>query len=74
MAVMWVRDTGSGIPDSMLPDLFQPFTQAEESLDRNRGGLGLGLALVKGIAEMHGGREHQRDRPAPHRFRGLRRW
>ncbi len=55
MAVMRVRDTGTGITQSMLPKLFEPFVQAEESLDRSKGGLGLGLALVKGVVEMHGG-------------------
>jgi len=39
----------------MLRRLFEPFTQAEATLDRSKGGLGLGLALVKGLVEMHGG-------------------
>ena len=56
MAVVRVSDTGAGITLSMLPKLFEPFIQADESLDRSKGGLGLGLALVKGIVEMHGGR------------------
>lgn len=50
-----VRDTGIGIEPQVLSRLFQPFTQAEQALDRNRGGLGLGLALVKGFVELHGG-------------------
>jgi signal transduction histidine kinase/ActR/RegA family two-component response regulator len=50
-----VRDTGIGIDPAMLPRVFQMFIQAERSLDRTRGGLGLGLGLVKGIAELHGG-------------------
>jgi CheY-like chemotaxis protein len=50
-----VRDTGAGIARDLLPRLFEPFMQAESTLDRSKGGLGLGLALVKGVVEMHGG-------------------
>jgi two-component system CheB/CheR fusion protein len=50
-----VRDTGEGIPAELLGRLFEPFVQAEETLDRTRGGLGLGLAVLKGLAELHGG-------------------
>ncbi|HYD41352.1 MAG TPA: ATP-binding protein [Anaeromyxobacter sp.] len=50
-----VRDDGIGIHPDVLPALFQPFAQADVAVGRSRGGLGLGLSLVKGIAELHGG-------------------
>jgi signal transduction histidine kinase/CheY-like chemotaxis protein len=54
-AVVTVRDTGVGIHADMLPRVFDMFTQVERSLDRSRGGLGIGLTLVKRLVEMHGG-------------------
>lgn len=54
-AVLRVSDTGRGIPAEALPHLFEAFTQAEVTLDRRKGGLGLGLSLVKGLVEMHHG-------------------
>jgi PAS domain S-box-containing protein len=50
-----VRDTGAGIDAALLPRVFEPFVQGQRTIARTEGGLGLGLALVKGIAEMHGG-------------------
>jgi PAS domain S-box-containing protein len=50
-----VRDTGAGIEPELVADIFQPFVQAKQSLARTEGGLGLGLALVKGLVELHGG-------------------
>jgi CheY-like chemotaxis protein len=54
-ATVSVRDTGIGIAPELLPSIFDTFTQADHSLARSRGGLGLGLPLVKGLVEMHGG-------------------
>jgi CheY-like chemotaxis protein len=50
-----VRDTGIGISAEMLPQIFDLFTQADRSLDRSQGGLGIGLTLVRTLVEMHGG-------------------
>jgi signal transduction histidine kinase/DNA-binding response OmpR family regulator len=50
-----VTDDGIGIPEDVLPHVFDVFVQAAQSPDRPRGGLGLGLALVKSIIELHGG-------------------
>ncbi len=55
MAELRVRDTGAGIDPSIRARLFQPFEQADRSLARTTGGLGLGLALVKGLVELHRG-------------------
>jgi two-component system CheB/CheR fusion protein len=54
-AVLSIRDTGVGIARDLLPDIFEVFRQAKQSLDRSHGGLGLGLALVKSLAELHDG-------------------
>jgi len=54
-AVVRVRDTGIGIGRDMLPRVFEPFAQADTTLARSKGGLGLGLTLVKALIEMHGG-------------------
>jgi PAS domain S-box-containing protein len=59
-----VADTGVGIPRDMLPKVFDVFTQVGRSIDRSQGGLGLGLALVRKLVEMHGG-SVRADSPGP---------
>lgn len=51
-----VKDTGAGIAPEFLPRIFDLFAQADQSLDRSQGGLGIGLTLVKHLVELHGGR------------------
>ena len=72
--VIKVRDNGIGIDPELLPRIFDLFTQADQSLDRSQGGLGIGLTLVRHLVEMHGGsvsasrrgyREGQRIRRPP---------
>ena len=53
--VFRVRDSGIGIARDMLPKIFELFTQIDRSLDRAQGGLGVGLSLVKSVAELHHG-------------------
>ena len=53
--VVSVRDNGIGIPAQALPKIFDMFSQVGRSVERSTGGLGIGLALVKGLVEMHGG-------------------
>ncbi|MEJ7592255.1 MAG: chemotaxis protein CheB [Planctomycetaceae bacterium] len=55
VVVIRVRDTGVGISPALLPHIFDLFTQADRSLDRSQGGLGIGLALVQRLTELHGG-------------------
>ncbi|HEX4782098.1 MAG TPA: response regulator [Usitatibacter sp.] len=50
-----VTDNGVGIAPEMLPNVFELFSQADRSLERSQGGLGIGLSLARGLVEMHGG-------------------
>ncbi len=55
LLVVAVRDNGIGIPAAAFPSIFDMFSQVDRSTERSSGGLGIGLALVKGLVEMHGG-------------------
>ena len=55
LVAITVRDDGNGIKPEFLPRIFEPFTQGDQSLDRMRGGLGIGLTLVKNVIELHDG-------------------
>ena len=56
-----VKDTGVGIPPDLLPRVFDLFVQSARTLDRSQGGLGIGLAVVKRLVEMHGGEVRARS-------------
>jgi CheY-like chemotaxis protein len=53
--ILRVKDEGLGIPPAMLPKVFDPFTQVDQTLEKAQGGLGIGLTIVKRLVEMHGG-------------------
>ena len=57
-AVITVQDSGIGLSPDMLPRVFDMFAQVDRSMERAQGGLGIGLALVKRLVEMHGGSVH----------------
>ena len=65
-ALIRVRDNGIGIPAEALATVFDMFSQLEPALERSKGGLGIGLALVRGIVELHGGRVHADSAGAGH--------
>jgi PAS domain S-box-containing protein len=60
-AVIRVRDNGIGVPPELLPHVFELFTQGDHSLDRSRGGLGIGLTLVERLVRLHGGEVEARS-------------
>jgi PAS domain S-box-containing protein len=60
-AVVTVRDSGIGITAEHMPHLFEIFSQAAPPLERSQGGLGIGLSLVRGLVELHGGRVEARS-------------
>ena len=57
-AIISIRDTGIGMEPELLQHIFESFTQADRTLARSRGGMGLGLALVRGLVQLHGGEVH----------------
>jgi CheY-like chemotaxis protein len=59
--VVSVRDTGIGLAPEHLSRVFEMFSQVDSALERSQGGLGIGLSLVKGLVEMHGGRVEARS-------------
>jgi PAS domain S-box-containing protein len=65
-AVIRIRDDGIGLPAELLPRIFDLFTQADQSLDRSQGGLGIGLTLVRSLVELHGGSVEARSDGATH--------
>jgi PAS domain S-box-containing protein len=56
VVVLRVRDTGIGIPADLVPHIFEMFTQGDRAPEQGRGGLGVGLTLVRSLVQMHGGR------------------
>jgi signal transduction histidine kinase len=56
-----VKDTGVGIAPELLPHIFEPFVQADQTLARTQGGLGIGLTLVRRLTELHGGKVEARS-------------
>ena len=60
-AILHVRDSGIGIAPEHLPRIWEPFVQADTSIERRRSGLGLGLTLVRSLVKLHGGTVHARS-------------
>jgi signal transduction histidine kinase len=64
LAEVRIEDTGPGVPAEFLPHIFERFSQADGSSTRKHGGLGLGLAIVRHLVELHGGTVSARNREA----------
>ena len=62
MAEIRIEDSGPGVPAEFLPRIFERFSQADGSSTRKHGGLGLGLAIVRHLIELHGGTVSARNR------------
>ena len=58
-----VTDQGPGIPDDKIRQLFRPFSRVDNRYDRDTNGTGLGLALVRGLVALHGGKVWLENRP-----------
>ena len=58
-----IRDHGPGVPEEMLPRLFEPFVRVDDARDRSRGGYGLGLAIARKAIRLHGGEVSARNEP-----------
>ena len=73
-----VVDLGIGISPELLPKVFDLFSQGQQTIDRAQGGLGLGLAIVRSLVELHGGKVSAHsaghDRGSTLRFAFLQRW
>jgi CheY-like chemotaxis protein len=61
-ATIEITDNGTGIAPELLPKVFDLFVQSDRTLDRSQGGLGIGLAIVRRLVEMHGGEVHGRSK------------
>jgi signal transduction histidine kinase len=62
-AVITLEDQGGGIETEHMPHIFEPFYQAEPAITRQHGGMGLGLAIVRGLVDLHGGNVEVKTRP-----------
>jgi two-component system sensor histidine kinase CpxA len=58
-----IRDHGPGVPEAMLPQLFEPFVRVDEARDRASGGYGLGLAIAQRAIRLHAGEVSARNEP-----------